>query len=167
MDARELFKHRHSTRHFKPDPVPPQDIEEILTAARLAPTARNIQPWDFVVVKDPEIRKQLAALAVQNAPFLAQAPVCMAIFCQDTKYYLEDGCAATTQALLAAAALGLGACWVAGDKKDYALRVAQVLNAPSDRKLVSLIAIGWPQSTEKTPKKDPKDIVHQEKFRHG
>jgi len=75
-------------------------------AARLAPTARNVQPWEFVVVTEASKRRQLAALT-DHGKFIAEAPVCVAVLSHETKYYIEDCSAATTSILLAAAALGL------------------------------------------------------------
>jgi nitroreductase len=164
MNAKDIFKARRSVRKFKPDLVPDADIEEIILAASLAPTARNVQPWEFIVIKDHKTRSAIAHLAV-NGPFLAQAPVCIAVFCKDTKYYLEDGCAATTQAMLCAVTLGYGSCWVAGDKKEYASEVAGLLGTPPGYKLVSMIALGRPLEIPSIPeKRNPKQMIHKEKF---
>jgi nitroreductase len=67
----------------------------------------------------------------------------MAVFCRETKYYLEDGCAATCSILLAAWAHGLGSCWIAGDKKAYAGKIRELLGVAENHKLVSLISIGY------------------------
>ena len=109
----EFFEKRSSVRAFTAQEVTAEAIENIIHAASLAPTARNVQPWAFIVVRDEAMRSQIARLTAKNAPFIAEAPVCIAIACQDTRYYLEDGCSATTQLLLCAALMGLGACWVA------------------------------------------------------
>ena len=80
------------------------------------------------------------------------------------KYYLEDGSAATTQLMLAASALGLSTCWIAGDKKPYASKVVALCGAPSEYKLVSLVALGYGAETP-TPSKRPLDeVVHWDKF---
>jgi nitroreductase len=98
---------------------------------------------------------------------MAQAKACIAVFCVDTKYYLEDGCAATCNILLAAADLGVGSCWVAGDKKDYCAEIAKLLNVPVAYKLVSLVALGYPESRDSfriAEKKALKDIIHWERL---
>ncbi|HPI74934.1 MAG TPA: nitroreductase family protein, partial [bacterium] len=82
------------------------------------------------------------ASITEYGKFLAQAPVCIVIVSADTKYYLEDGCAAAENILLAAAGLGLGSCWVAGDKKPYAEEILRWLQAPDGFKLVAMLAIG-------------------------
>ena len=118
MEALEAIKTRRSVRSFSNKPVEREIIERILDCARLAPSANNTQPWEFVVVTDQAIRESIAGLT-DYGKFIAEAPVCIAVFCKDTKYYLEDGCAASENILVAAWALGLSSCWVAGDKKQY------------------------------------------------
>lgn len=164
MEIVEVFKKRRSIRKFKTTLISDQDIEEILRAASLAPTARNIQPWEFLVIKDKNTISEMARLATPNGSFISGAPVCIAIFCQDTKYYLEDGCAATTQALLAAASLGLGACWVAGDKKDYGSKIQNLLGVPTGYKLISLIPLGFADEAPLSKKRNIKEMIHREKF---
>jgi nitroreductase len=84
---------------------------------RLAATAVNIQPWEFVVVTDPEALRSIAN-TTDFGGFIADAPAYIVVICRETKYYLEDGSAATKNILLAARVHGLGSCWVAGDKKS-------------------------------------------------
>lgn len=164
MEIKEAFLKRRSIRKFIHKAVSDKDIQEILLAASFAPTARNIQPWEFIIIKDKNIKNEIARLASQNGPFIVDAPVCIAIFCQDTKYYLEDGCAATTQALLCAASLGLAACWVAGDKKDYSEALKKLLGVPAGYKLVSLIPLGYSDEKPTVKKRNIRDMVHFEKF---
>ena len=84
---------------------------------------------------------------------------------KNTKYYLEDGAAATENILLAATELGLGSCWVAGDKKSYADKVLSFLGVPGGYKLISLIAIGYPEGNLPNPAKRPlSEVLHWERF---
>ena len=166
MDAIEVLKKRRSIRLFQDKSIPKSNLEAIVDAGRFAPTARNVQPWEFVVITDENVLNKIAGLA-ENGKFIAGCKACVAVFCTDTKYYLEDGCGATVNILNAAAALGIGSCWVAGDKKDYCAEIIQLLNAPSGYKLVSLIALGYPQdknSFKLVDKKPLKDMLHWEKF---
>jgi len=164
MDALTALKERRCVREYTDAPVTREVIEDVVDCARLAASARNVQPWEFVVVTDAPTRARLAALA-PNGPFIAQAPVCVAVLCADGTYYLEDGCAATQNLMLAAYAHGLGACWVAGDKKPYAGNVLQILGAPKNYKLVSLVTIGHAASVPAPPKRALADVLHWEKFR--
>ena len=120
MDAIQALRERRSVRAYDERKTVPRDmIETIVDCGRLAATARNEQPWEFLSITDAAMRKRIADIT-QHGKHIANAPVCIAVFCADSKYYLEDGCAATQNLLVAAWALGLGTCWVAGDKKEYA-----------------------------------------------
>lgn len=166
MDAIDALKKRRSIREFKDKSIPKDILEKLVDTARLAPTARNVQPWEFVVITDRAILKKIGEIA-ETGKFIASAGACIAVFCSDTKYYLEDGCAATENILVAAAALGIGSCWVAGDKKPYCGAISSLLNAPASFKLVSLIALGYPQSKDSfkvAEKRSMKELTHWEKF---
>lgn len=166
MEPLEILKTRRSIREYADKEIARDLLEKIADAGRFAPTARNVQPWEFVVITQAPTLKKLADLA-ENGRFLAQAKACIAVFCAETKYYLEDGCAATCNIMLAAAALGIGSCWVAGDKKPYCTQVAKLLNAPAGYKLVSLIALGYPKSKDSfhiAQKRGLKEMIHWEKF---
>jgi nitroreductase len=164
MDALEALKKRRSIRTFNAKSVSPNLIEELIECARLAPTARNVQPWKFVIVTKEETLKEIGSLA-DTGRFIKDSNCCIAVFCQDTKYYLEDGCAAMENILLAAASLGLASCWVAGDKKPYADQVRQLLGVPSGFKLVSLIPLGYSDAKLfLPPKKSLKEVLHWEKY---
>lgn len=166
MDLLRAIQIRRSIRAFKDHPVPKDMLEKIVDAARFAPTARGIEPWEFIVITEPATLQKIAALA-ENGRFFVQAKAGIAVFCQDTKYYLEDGCAATENILLAATNLGIGSCWVAGDKKPYCSQVGSLLNMPQSFKLVSLIALGYPvgkNSFHVADKRTLKEVIHWEKF---
>ena len=163
MQPIELLKTRRSIRAYTPQAVPREIIEDIIDCGRLAPTARNEQPWEFVVVTDKAVRSGIAQ-AADYGRFIADAPVCVAVLSRQTKYYLEDGSAATLNILLAAHAHGLGACWVAGDKKPYAARVVQMVGAPEDYRLISLVSIGYPAEKPETGKRALREMLHWERF---
>ena len=90
MDNLELLHGRRSIRMFQDKSINRGDLEKLVDSARFAPTARNVQPWEFVVVTDKHKLTALAQLA-ENGRFIAQSAACIAVFCADTKYYLEDG----------------------------------------------------------------------------
>jgi nitroreductase len=99
-----------------------------------------------------------------NGPFIKDASYLVAVFSKDTKYYIEDCSAATQNMLLAIEALGLGGCWVAGDKKDYAEDIRKIFNMPDNYKLVSMITVGYPKKEERPhAKKSLKEVLHWEK----
>lgn len=160
MDFFDVARNRRSIRLFQDRPISMESIEKIIDTARLSPTARNIQPWRFIAVTDKSRIKMLAQLVSPNGAFLSQAAAAIVIVCEDTKYYIEDGSAATTTALLAAEALGIGGCWIAGDKKDYAQDVVSFLGIEKGMKLVSVIALGYPKGKmQDIPKKSLSDVL--------
>ena len=163
MDAIEVLKTRRSVRAYAREPVPRKIIEDLVDCGRLAATAINIQPWEFVVVTDREVLRSIAQ-TTDHGKFIADAPVCVAVLCRDTKYYLEDGSAATENILLAAHAHGLGSCWVAGDKKPYASKICRLVGAPQGYKLVSLIPIGYPAESPEKTKRPLSDVLHWDKY---
>jgi len=156
---------RRSIRRYKPNTaIPRKMVEKLADAGRLAPTVNNIQPWEFVAVTEPETLRRLADIT-DYGKFIADAPLCVTVFCKDTKYYLEDGCAAVENILIAATALGLGACWVAGDKKRYADTIRELLNVPAGYRLIALIAAGYPDEKEvPREKRDVKEVLHYNRF---
>lgn len=164
MDALQAISERHSTRSFSNKPVPKEALEKIIDAGRRAPNARNEQPWEFIVITHKETLRKIAELT-DYGKFIAQAPACVAVFCRKTKYYLEDGCSATENILVASTALGVQSCWVAGDKKPYAPKVARLLGVPEGYGLVSLVALGYASTPGKpTPKRPLSEILHRERF---
>lgn len=166
MDTLKALKLRRSIREYSDKPLPKEAIERIIDAARFAPTARNVQPWEFVVITDRGLLGKLGSIA-DNGRFIAKSRCCIAVFCSDTKYYLEDGCAATVNILNAAASLGIGSCWVAGDKKPYCEEISRLLGATASFKLISLVSLGYPVSAKSffiAEKRNCKEITHWEKF---
>jgi nitroreductase len=131
MDFLKILKERRSIRKYQKKEVPKEIIEDIIDCARFAPTAINIQPWEFIVITDKNKREKIADIT-DYGKFIKDAPVCIGVFCKDTKYYLEDGSAATTYILLAAKAYGLGSCWIAGDKKNMQKKLEKYLGCLKD-----------------------------------
>ncbi len=158
-----MLKTRRSVRAYTRKPVPRKIIEDIVDCGRLAASAINIQPWEFVVVTDPETLRRLGE-TTDHGKFIADAPVCVVVLSRDTKYYLEDGSAATENILLAARAHGLGSCWVAGDKKPYAGEICRLVGAPQGCRLVSLIPLGYPAESPEKAKRPLADVLHWEKY---
>ncbi|MBN1354329.1 MAG: nitroreductase family protein [Candidatus Omnitrophica bacterium] len=164
METFDAIQKRASVREYKTDPVDKALLEKLVDAARRAPTARAVEPWEFVVVENRATLKKIGEIA-QSGSFIKDAACCIAVFCSDTKYYLEDGSAATENILLAARDSGLGACWVAGDKKPYTGEISKLLGAKPDLKLVSLISLGWPKKDVKQLKNRKLDeVIHWERF---
>ncbi len=163
MEALEALKTRRSVRKYADRAIERKILEDLVDCARLAATAINIQPWEFIVVTD---RGRLGEIAARTdyGKFIANAAACVIVLCKETKYYLEDGSAATQNLLVAARAHGLGACWVAGDKKSYAGQVLALVGAPTGSKLVSLVPIGYPAEDAHQEKRPLADVLHWEVY---
>lgn len=168
--ALALFKGRRSIRRYRPDPVPDELLAQVLEAGQWAPSASNRQPWDFIVVRDAEIRR---AVAEHSAYFfikwahVAEAPVII-VLCGDTKnriyrqFLHEDIGLAGGQMMLQAAALGLGSCWVGGvDRKA----LGAVLRLPDHIEVVGLLTLGFPAEEPDPPARKPlSQIVHYDVY---
>ena len=173
MDVFEAIFGRRSVRKFRSDPIPDELILKVLEAGIWAPSAGNVQPWEIILVKNPETKEKLAEAAL-NQEFIAEAPVVFVV-CVDlekagwaygergkTLYCLQDSGAAIQNMLLAAYALGLGTCWVGA---FYEEAVRKILGIPQKYRPVALIPIGYPASKPaKTPRRSLKQVVHMERF---
>ena len=164
MEFFEVVKQRKSVREYSDKKVDKATLEKVIDAGRVAATARNEQPWEFIISSDKEILNKICSMC-PNGPFIKDAPHLIAVFSKDTKYYIEDCSAATQNMLLAIEALGLGGCWVAGDKKDYIEEVRKIFNVPEGYKLVSMISVGYPKKPQGPKnKKDLKEVLRWEKW---
>jgi len=162
-----IIKGRRSIRNYKDEPIPLEAIEQAMECARLAPTARNGQPWLFGVTDNKETLEKLGELA-SHGKFIAGAPACFAIFgLRDEKFYVEDCSAATQNLMLGLWAYGISSCWVAGDKMEYNEAVRELMKVPPEYTLVSLIPAGYPAMGEKMvppQKKSFKDVTFKETY---
>ena len=160
----EAIKKRRSVRRFEPKLVDKEVIKEILDCARLAPTAINIQPWLFGAVTDNDLKRQIADMT-DHGKFIKDCAVCFAVFADSSqKYFLEDGCAAAENILLACTAYGIGSCWVAGNKKAYVDSIRKLLNVPEPYTLIALIAAVYSNEKASPNKKSLHEVTFFNKF---
>ena len=161
--AIKVLKSRRSIRNYTSKVVPRNIIEEIVDCGRLAPTAMNDQPWEFIIVTNRELLKQIPPM-LGHAEFISNAAFTVLVFARETNYAIEDCCAATENLLIAAAAHGLGSCWVAGTKQSYGPIVAKAFGAPEDRQLISIVSFGYPAEEPQVEKRALAEVIHWEKF---
>lgn len=160
MDVLEAIKTRRSIRKYEKRPVPEELLEKILEAGRWAPSASNAQPWNFIVLRDEGIRREVARVSTYGK-FLAEAPLGIAVVVdpQASTHPVEDGAIATQNMLLAAHALGLGTCWIGSYESDYEEKVKKILGIPENKRLLSLISVGFPAESRKSEREELREIV--------
>ena len=165
MDVHQAIRDRRSIRRYQPKPVPEDKLQQILEAGRWAPSANNDQPWKFVVVKDKEVKNQLARVAIYGS-FLAEAPAGIAVVIDPhgSTHPVEDGAAATQNMILAAHALGLGTCWIGSYGAGYEERAKEVLGVPRDRRLLSLISVGYPDESPSASRLELSRVVCYDRY---
>jgi nitroreductase len=171
MEFYELIRERKSVRKYKPDSIPDEVLNRVLEAGRIAPSAKNIQPWHFIVIQNPEI-KEMVAEACRGQRFMAEAPV---IICgcalEDIAWgrmggymssFAVDLAIAMEHMILAAANEGLGTCWIgAFVEKD----VKKILGIPDNVRVVALTPVGYPAEVPRDRgRKLMKDIVSYDKY---
>ena len=142
MDVYECLNTRLTIRNFKPDRVPISVTRKILEAGRGAPSSKNQQPWQFVVITDSEILKQIGALA-PSGPFIADAPMAIAVFMRDAQRPDLDAGRAIQQMEIMAWSLGMGTCFVGFRDSASALQVKQLLGMPGGFDLITVLPFGY------------------------
>jgi len=171
MDVFEAIKERRSIRKFTNHEISTEQVERLIEAARWAPSAGNIQPWEFIIIRKPEIKKKLAEAAL-NQSFIEEAPVVIVV-CADVSrsaqrygdrgkalYCLQDTGAATQNLLLASYYLGLGSCWVGSFRED---EIRDTLVLPEEVRPVAIIPVGQSDETPPQRRRRPiNEITHYE-----
>ncbi len=152
MEFFEVLNTRRSVRSYTNEPVTKDEVETLLHAACMAPSARNLQPWRFVVVDSRELLDQIAARH-PYAGFANRAPLAVVVcgIPQEASgdFWVQDCAAATQNLLLAARALDLGAVWCGlHPVEDRAQLMRDILGIPDDVVPLSLVILGH---TDKAP----------------
>jgi len=173
MDVLEAVKGRRSIRTFKSQDVPAEIVEEIIDAARWAPSAGNIQPWEFIIVRKPKIKRRLVEAALDQV-FIEEAPVVIVVCANEVRssqgygvrgeilYCIQDTAAAIQNIHLTAYSLGLGTCWVGAFREEEA---REILKVPHGIRPVAIIPIGHPAEAPTARGRRPvSQMVHYETF---
>lgn len=151
---------RRSIRKYKAADIPEKDVEMMLEAAMMAPSARNSRPWEFVVIRDPLIKRKIA----ENHPYCrANAANVLIAVCgipSKSEFWQQDCGAAIENILLQVTELGHGACWCGvypnQERTDAITRLLKVESVP-----VAVITIGVPDESP-----DAKGRYEAEKVKH-
>jgi nitroreductase len=170
MQFSELIQKRYSVRAYRPDPVPQEQLEQVLSAACLAPTAANRQPFQLIVMHTANCQEQVRRM--YHRDWFASAPLMIAA-CgimkagwvrsfDQANYTFVDVAIVMDHLILAAAELGLGTCWIANF--DPAV-VRQVLHLPQGVEPVALTPLGYPADQPKPKERKPlAELVRYERW---
>ena len=191
MTLYDLVTSRRTIRQFKREPIPKDVLKKLVNAARLAPSAANLQPLEFIVVDDEEMREKIfsclhwaAYIAPEGNPKPGKEPVAYIVVLINTKIrdrgFERDAGAAIENILLTAWSEGIGSCWLISIDRS---KVHQVLNIPDHYNIDSVIAMGYPaekpllEEMEESikywkdeegrlhvPKRKLEDIIHFNKY---
>ena len=169
-DLIQLIMTRTSIRAFQDKPVSDETVEVLLKAAMAAPSAKNSQPWSFLVIRDRALLEKLGD-SLPNAKMTATAPVAVVI-CgvldkalpgEAREYWIQDAAAATENFLLAVHALGLGAVWTGVHPISERIRILKdALHLPDGIEPFCLIPFGYPAVPASVKDKWDPSIVHQD-----
>ncbi len=179
MDFLEMIKARRTVRKYKKDPIPEEILQKVLEAARWAPSWANFQCWEYVVVKDPVVKAQLADSFRKGNPIipaLTEAPVVL-VACSVLQksghfggkaatdkgdWFMFDVALSMENLILAAHSLGLGTAIVgAFDAK----KVSESLGLPENIAVVAMTPLGYPEQIPPTPpRKELTEFVHYNRF---
>ena len=173
MEVFEAIKGRRSIRAFKEQNVSEETIKKLIESATWAPSAGNIQPWEFIIVKERETKIRLSEAAL-NQEFLEEAPVLIIVCANEIKssqrygtrgttlYCIQDTAAAIQNIHLVAFSLGLGTCWVGAFDESQA---REILHVPEGIRPVAMIPVGYPNEKPTLRRRQPIcEIVHSETF---
>lgn len=173
MEIPEIIRNRRSIRAFSKRELPQEAIEVLVKAACMAPSAGNLQPWEFIAVRNPETKRRLADAAYGQS-FIAEAPLVFLVCAVPGRsswrygkrgsdlYCIQDTAAAIENLLLTATANGLGGCWVGAFDEE---RAAKAVGAPEGVRPISIIPIGYPAETPSAPpRRAVSEVLHLERY---
>ncbi len=167
----EIITHRKSIRAYKPQEIEEEKLDYVLQAFRKAPSAKNLQPWKLIIIKD-EKKKEDVAIACKNQTFIASAPIVIAACAKEEEAYGVMGgymnsypidiAIGMEHLMLAATEQGLGTCWIGAFKEKL---VKDLLNVPDNVRVVALTPLGYPdEEGSNRGRKKLSEIVCYEKY---
>jgi nitroreductase len=169
MTVLEAIRKRYSCRAYQDKSIEPEKLDSILEAARLAPSARNMQDWRFVVVTASQVKRQLTETTNKPDVFAKAGAIIAA--CSNSNYVMPCGQAAAPidvsialeHICLQATELGLGTCWIGSFDPE---KTRSMLGIPTDIEVIELLAVGYPADSKPEPKRESIDkIVSFEKWK--
>lgn len=187
QDCLKTIKDIRSVRSYLQKPIEDSVLKSIVDCARMAPSARNIQPWEFIVVTDQNLLEKISKIIPQGE-FIKDAAAGIIVFChKNTEYFLEDGSAATQNILVSARFHGLKSCWIAGYQGPYYEKdeipmcegvpctpipdlytmqkdLKEEFDVPEEFELISVVSLGYSDDNPPADKRALEDVLHMNKF---
>ncbi|MGB2980826.1 MAG: nitroreductase family protein [Candidatus Zixiibacteriota bacterium] len=174
MELFEVIRKRRTIRTYTGKKIRKGDLERIVDAGRLAPSARNRQTWSFVVITEKAVLDQIVSRfhpprkydTFEDGKFDGTSAIIAVIVEGSSEYWREDGSAATQNMLLAGRDLGWGSCWIEGQMRPHEEGFKNLLQVPKGKRILSLIALGEPVKwSVSPPKKSLSEVLHWGKYR--
>lgn len=147
-----VIQKRRSIRKYQKKPIEPEIISQLVEAGLRAPSSRDLNPWEFIVVDDPGLLEKLSVCKPHGASFLRNAPLGIVV-CADpsrSDVWIEDTSVAITMIQLLGESVGLGSCWIQirermrEKSKTAGEYVREILQIPDRLEVEAIIAIGYP-----------------------
>jgi len=164
MDVFDAVRTMLAIRRYQDRPVPEEVVRRILEAGRLTASARNAQPWHFIVVQNRETLRRLGELA-RTGPYVAQAPLAVVVAVEKGRFSLSDASRAIQSMMLTAWADGVGSNWVGFEGLNGEIK--SLLGIPAELDVVGIIPFGYPDQPAGRGRKRRKalaQVAHRERF---
>lgn len=169
METMDAILTRRSIRKYTNQSIPDKLLKEIIEAAMSAPSAKNEQPWHFIIIRDKVLFNKIMEFH-PYAEMLKEAPLAILV-CSDVtlafnkEYAVIDSCAATQNLLLAAHAKGLGAVWLGiYPREERITGMKKLLSLPEDILPISLIPMGYPAEQKPRENRYNQSRIHYDKW---
>jgi nitroreductase len=175
MDVYKAASTNIAVREFKPDIINENELSTIIEAARLTQSAKNLQPWYFIVIKDRVMRDSLAELMEgdMDEDLTKKSPLIVAVIGDPkSEFWLFDLGRVVQTMTLVAWDLGIGSCVISGPeppmREEYRIKAGAILKVPGNLRMQELIAFGYPakeiSGRSKKIRKKMSEILFEEKF---
>jgi nitroreductase len=164
MDLMEAIINRRSIRKFADDEVEGWKLETCLEAARWAPSSKNCQPWEFIIIRERKLLERIAEESTYGK-HIAHAPLAVAFVTDPSRsnWHEVDGALATQNFCLAAWSQGLGTCWTGTMNRE---QVREILGIPPEKYLLTVLPVGYPAEDGWAHREELNKLLHFERFGH-
>jgi len=163
MEVYDAIRTVLAVRKYQSKPVPAETVRKIVDAGRLSASARNVQPWQFIVVDDRETLQNLGSLA-RTGPYIAQAPVAIVVLTDKSQFGMSDTSRCIQNMVLTAWSEGVGSNWVGFFGLEA---VKTLLGVPDAWEVFAILPLGYPADKIGFGKKNRKpfeEVVYRGKF---